>query len=536
MPDNPLLVAALAYAAKGWKVLPLHTPVKSGCSCGKEDCKGKHPRTAHGVKDSTNDASKIKAWWVTWPEANVGLATGDASGGALVLDFDDAELYPQWCEKLNGLSDKLVVQQTGRGFQVILRCDQPGVNQKLARDENGETLLETRATGGYIMAAPSLHPNGKTYKMLQGTFTAVPRLKPTEVEELLSAAKSFDKTITPDPWKIYTLADALAERPPLEWAVNGLLPMQSLSIVYAAPGALKSFLLADLSMCCALGRPWLEMTDGKSKFTCPGAPAMWLDFDNGRRRTHNRFEALAHAYSATDETPLFYVSMPMPTLDAGNAELMFDLASRISDRGIKLCVIDNLGLISGATEENSAYMTAIMGGLRWLAEFTGAAIVVIHHQRKSGTMKSGREGDTLRGHSSIEAALDLSLLVLREDGTGNLTVKATKTRDIDIDTFGAMFTYEHKPGTKELATARFFGMPVVSHADRAMDALKERLTAILSNGPMGTRQILAAAGGNGSKVLTALSDLHAEHIVKLELGRNNSKTYSLAGNTGPKKD
>jgi hypothetical protein len=66
------LDAALAYAKEGWPVLPL---------------RGKVPRTTHGVKDATRDAEQITAWWTRWPDANIGLVTGKASGW-LVLDVD----------------------------------------------------------------------------------------------------------------------------------------------------------------------------------------------------------------------------------------------------------------------------------------------------------------------------------------------------------------------------------------------------------------------------------------------------------------
>ena len=87
--SNPLLKAALGYAAKGWLVLPIHTPTGSGCSCPKHYCTsiGKHPRNHNGLTGASTDEKKIRGWWARWPHANVGIATGVGSG-IFVLDVD----------------------------------------------------------------------------------------------------------------------------------------------------------------------------------------------------------------------------------------------------------------------------------------------------------------------------------------------------------------------------------------------------------------------------------------------------------------
>jgi Bifunctional DNA primase/polymerase, N-terminal len=77
--------AALAYAAQGFRVLPLHHPVRAsdeeaggvGCSCGQRSCSsiGKHPLTPHGLIDATRDPAQLGWWWRRWPNANIGLLT-----------------------------------------------------------------------------------------------------------------------------------------------------------------------------------------------------------------------------------------------------------------------------------------------------------------------------------------------------------------------------------------------------------------------------------------------------------------------------
>lgn len=266
-----------------------------------------------------------------------------------------------------------------------------------------------------------------------------------------------------DPWQPFTLADAYQERPPMAYLAERLFALPSLSVVYAAPGALKSFFLADLAACVAGGLPWLPPAHWLPNNTATSkatrqAPAVWLDFDNGRRRTHDRFKALGRAHNLPPDIPLKYYSMPTPWLDATNKASIGDLILRVNDIGAGLVVIDNLGVVSGNAEENSGDMAQVMSLFRQLAEDTGAAIVLIHHQRKGAAGGlGGRAGDNLRGHSSIEAALDLALWIEREDYSDTLTVRATKVRGEDILPFSAVFTYESDL-SGELAKAQFYGI------------------------------------------------------------------------------
>src|SRR5688500_12319033 len=84
-----LLEAALAYAASGWRVLPLHSVLNGVCTCLRPDCPspGKHPLTSNGVHDASINSDDIRAWWEKWPNANVGVATGSGSG-IIVIDLD----------------------------------------------------------------------------------------------------------------------------------------------------------------------------------------------------------------------------------------------------------------------------------------------------------------------------------------------------------------------------------------------------------------------------------------------------------------
>jgi Bifunctional DNA primase/polymerase, N-terminal len=87
------LEAAFYYASLGWPVLPLHTLLDDGgCSCQNPQCArpGKHPRTAHGLREATTDPAQIRAWWRQWPDANLGYVMGKQPR-LIVVDVDGEE-------------------------------------------------------------------------------------------------------------------------------------------------------------------------------------------------------------------------------------------------------------------------------------------------------------------------------------------------------------------------------------------------------------------------------------------------------------
>lgn len=295
-----------------------------------------------------------------------------------------------------------------------------------------------------------------------------------------------------DGWAIETAADALAPQPPLEYLIDQLLPAPCLAIVYGGPGSLKSMLMADMCVCVAAGVPWLDqlstdMVQPGVTLTTTQAPVLWIDFDNGRRRTRQRIGALLRARNLGPDTPMHHVSMPVPHLDASRDVHVDALAARIRAGGYRLVVVDNLGLITGDVEENSAAMANVMGHLRRLVEETSCALILIHHQRKSGSNGDSngiRKGETLRGHSSIEAALDLALLVERKAGEDVISILPTKVRDfLGWNIIGARFTYEHAEASRDLWTARFFSEATMSKEDAAAQALDRTIIDIARSTP-----------------------------------------------------
>lgn len=163
---------AAHYVRQGWPVLPLHYIADTGeCSCGGQGsnpkCKpGKHPFAKfapNGSKSATTDGAAVRTWFERMPY-NIGIATGAASG-IFVLDRDDldgGDCSLEQLEAIHGALPPTLKQKTGNGMHYLFKLP-AGVDLSNSQKTLGAGL-DTRGTGGYICAAPSIHVSGNVYK------------------------------------------------------------------------------------------------------------------------------------------------------------------------------------------------------------------------------------------------------------------------------------------------------------------------------------------------------------------------------------
>jgi len=144
-----MLNEALAYAERGWRVFP----------CIPKD---KKPLIKEWQLKATTDTDQIKAWWEESPEANIGIATGEESG-FFVLDVDGergAQSLMALEEEIGEIPETLEAKTGTGGRHIIMEMPDREVRNK----QNFRPGLDIRGEGGYIIAAPSIHPNGNRYE------------------------------------------------------------------------------------------------------------------------------------------------------------------------------------------------------------------------------------------------------------------------------------------------------------------------------------------------------------------------------------
>jgi hypothetical protein len=186
---NSLLDAALGYAAHGIPGYPVHWPrrVPGGtslaCSCRHGtacDRPAKHPLVRHGINDATTDPSQLEHWWQQWPHANLGLATG------IVFDALDVD-GPAGLAALRQLARTAGLRLPGP----VVRTGGGGWHYWFAptglgnRPPRGLTHIDWRGRGGCVLAPPSRHISGGSYRWLRGLDqTPLPEV-PTGLRTLL---------------------------------------------------------------------------------------------------------------------------------------------------------------------------------------------------------------------------------------------------------------------------------------------------------------------------------------------------------------
>ena len=144
------LSAAYRYAERGWPVFP----------CER---RGKRPITRRGLHDATTDRNEIERMWRPDGHANVAVPTGRPSG-IVVLDVDGDEgsdaLY--LLENDHGALPRTASVQTPSGGAHYY-FKHPGGEIRNSVRQLGPGL-DIRADGGYVIAPPSVGPNGLRYE------------------------------------------------------------------------------------------------------------------------------------------------------------------------------------------------------------------------------------------------------------------------------------------------------------------------------------------------------------------------------------
>lgn len=144
--------AAEKYRARGWSVVPIRPRDKRPLMPWRE------------FQRRRADKTEIFRWFERWPDANIGVVTGQVSN-LVVIDIDPrhgGEDNLHSLEERHGPLPRTLTVQTGgdgRHLYFAAPADPVPLRSRVALVGG----IDVRAEGGLVVAPPSIHPSGRAY-------------------------------------------------------------------------------------------------------------------------------------------------------------------------------------------------------------------------------------------------------------------------------------------------------------------------------------------------------------------------------------
>ena len=205
-----------------------------------------------------------------------------------------------------------------------------------------------------------------------------------------------------------------------EWLIDGMLEANTFSMCFGSPAAGKTFLVLDMALCIASGKPFHD-------HAVKQGPVFYIAGEG-----HNGFARRAAAWSKANEIslkglPFFKSSRSIVlTEDESVAELLDTVEAMAQQHGDpQIIVVDTLARAMGTADESS---TQAAGGFIMAVDeirsHYDCTVLAVHHTGHA-------QKDRARGSSALLGAVDAEFKVEKwfESEPAKVEVKFTKMKD-----------------------------------------------------------------------------------------------------------
>lgn len=188
---------------------------------------------------------------------------------------------------------------------------------------------------------------------------------------------------------VLTGPELVAAAESMDWLVDGILPEQSMGMLFGASGTFKSFVALDAVLHVVHGLPWLGRRTGQG-------PALWLAAEGGTSFGHR-----VNAWHRARRLPVSKDLIGIPVaVDLGiDAWRVVDAVQSTVAVTPRIMVIDTLSqtYTAGAEENSATHMAAYLReiGTRF-RDLWKCVVIIVHHSGHSATERP-------RGSSAIQA-------------------------------------------------------------------------------------------------------------------------------------
>jgi hypothetical protein len=331
--------------------------------------------------------------------------------------------------------------------------------------------------------------------MIEAAFDgngAVPGAMRKVMEQIREAEEAFAPAVElPD---FAALLDA-PETPP-KTCIEGLSEFGAASLTSGPPGAWKTTIAAAKGLCVAGGHPFAGRLETQQ------APVLHVDGEMGETRLVSLYRRLARG-EGIDSADLVRRGLLhyLPATGAGPGRDPRTWERLVRERSIGLVILDSAVALYAGDENSSTEVRAWWErSVRPLLDL-GAAVEVLHHDRKGSAMIPDSPMTSTRGSGDWRGAPDVHAVVRCEAGDHHLVrVEVTKSR---LDSEPAPFCLRVEKG---------WGLLRVRWAGEARDTVGKTVEASTA-----IEAMLEAAGPEGMlrrAVLESLKDKYAVRTIE----------------------
>ena len=189
--------------------------------------------------------------------------------------------------------------------------------------------------------------------------------------------------------------------------VEGVLHQGSKMVLASSSKAGKTWMLLDLAMSVATGKPWIKFA------TCQGR-VLFLNFEIQRPFLKSRIEALQQHRQAGCLGNLDIWNLRGHLMEFG--DMAAEIVRRTADRSYSLIILDPIyKAMAGSDENASGNVGSLCNQLERISHRTGAAVVFAHHFPKGNQSKKSAI-DRMSGSGVFARDAD-SIITLTEQET-----------------------------------------------------------------------------------------------------------------------
>lgn len=304
----------------------------------------------------------------------------------------------------------------------------------------------------------------------------------------------------------------VAELGPLRWIVPDMIMKRGLHFISATSGGGKSWAALDLLRATMAGGIWLGSIE------CEKANVMYIDEEMGCQVFLDRADQLG-----IPQKNIIYADHQRIKLD--NPKYLHSILRKIEELQIDIVIVDTLVRVHGLDENSNTEMSRLYGYFCEMKNL-GAAVVVLHHNRKSGS-ESGIGHEQMRGAGDIVSQADTVFSISHKLETDTYTLVTTKNRHWRKKEKqpAVSWTIGAEDGILKLIHAEPEG-----YAARVGQSITDAILACVEANPgIGKNIIHAKVGGRKETVLTVIDELVAENLLHAEPSLRGGFRYTKKG-------